>query len=324
MQDQDGSVFHKVSSQRFGGFVRPEADDAPRYFAPWSSEATANFVAALAGAARIYQAQDPQYAARCLRAAERSFAFLVAHPARHAADQSKFSTGLYAVPDDGARLWAAAEMWAATGRKDCLQDLEMRLRDCPQVFPEKWDYGTPQPLGGLTYLGSTRAGRDEALVGQLRSNLLFRADTIVEAGRTHGYARPGTVGYGWGYNGQLARQAVVLHAADRWSPKPAYRQAAADAVGFLLGRNVHGRSYVTGLGHQPPLNPHDRCSASDDLPGPWPGFLIGGPHPKPDDWPDEQKDYRTGEIAINWNSALVYALAWLAAPPPGAGQSAEN
>ena len=27
------------------------------------------------------------------------------------------------------------------------------------------------------------------------------------------------------------------------------------------------------------------------------------------DWHDVQKDFRTNEIAINWNAALVYALA---------------
>jgi endoglucanase len=42
---------------------------------------------------------------------------------------------------------------------------------------------------------------------------------------------------------------------------------------------------------------------------PWPGYLVGGPHPKAGDWHDEQADYRTNEIAINWNAALVYALA---------------
>jgi endoglucanase len=36
---------------------------------------------------------------------------------------------------------------------------------------------------------------------------------------------------------------------------------------------------------------------------------VGGPHPRPTDWKDEQEDYRTNEIAINWNGALIYALA---------------
>ena len=53
----------------------------------------------------------------------------------------------------------------------------------------------------------------------------------------------------------------------------------------------------------------DRRSGGDNVADPWPGYLVGGPHPKAGDWHDEQGDYRTNEIAINWNSALVYALA---------------
>jgi endoglucanase len=36
---------------------------------------------------------------------------------------------------------------------------------------------------------------------------------------------------------------------------------------------------------------------------------VGGPHPKASNWQDIEEDFRTNEIAINWNAALVYALA---------------
>jgi endoglucanase len=42
---------------------------------------------------------------------------------------------------------------------------------------------------------------------------------------------------------------------------------------------------------------------------PWPGYLAGGSWPQPADWFDVQEDYKTNEIAINWNGALIYALA---------------
>lgn len=311
MQMTNGAAYHKVSTPNFGPFIQPEAETTPRYFAPWSTEATANFAGMMAAAARIYAPYDEPFAQRCRAAAELAYAFLGAHPERHKSDQSKFNTGTYAVDDGGARLWAAAEMWQLTGRSDCLQDYERRLKAARVAVPLTWDYYNPGPLGALTYLFSQRPGRDAALLATLQTNLLATAARMVAAAREHGYARPNAVGYGWGFNGQLARQAVLLHAADRVAPKRDYLQTAADAAGFLFGRNVHGRSYVTGVGGQPPLHPHDRCSASDTLAGPWPGYLVGGPHPKPRDWFDELEDYRTNEIAINWNSALVYLLAWL-------------
>ena len=32
----DGSVSHKVTTKKFGGFVAPEKETAERYFTPWS------------------------------------------------------------------------------------------------------------------------------------------------------------------------------------------------------------------------------------------------------------------------------------------------
>ena len=133
---------------------------------------------------------------------------------------------------------------------------------------------------------------------------------IVEAGSKHGYARPLGTTYYWGGNGTVARLAVILHAADRVSPNPDYRRTILNAVSYLFGRNPFGRSFVTGLGDQPPMHPHDRRSA-DNNDFPWPGYLVGGPNSKATDWRDERGDYRSNEIAINWNGALIYALAVL-------------
>jgi endoglucanase len=88
-----------------------------------------------------------------------------------------------------------------------------------------------------------------------------------------------------------------------------YRATSLAALNHLFGRNSCGRSFVTGVGFQPPQHPHDRRAGGDNVTDPWPGYLVGGPHPRATDWHDEQTDYRTNEIAINWNAALVYALA---------------
>jgi len=89
--------------------------------------------------------------------------------------------------------------------------------------------------------------------------------------------------------------------------------SSLDAIGHLFGRNFYGRSYVTCLGHLPPLKPHDRRSGADNIEQPWPGYIIGGGH-SARDWKDVQDDYRTNEIAINWQAGLVYALAGFTNP----------
>jgi endoglucanase len=309
MQAADGSVYHKVSTRDFGGFEMPEREGTRRYFAPWSSAATADFVAMLAAGARHLREFDPAYAVRCLAAAERSQQFLAAHPENHRADLTNFSTGTYQSRDEDDRLWALAELWAATGHTNYLRDFEARVRGRNQSFEAVWDWGNVRNLGLLTYLSCPRPGRDAALVEALRASLLTTADSIVRTRGEHGYARPLGTAYSWGGNGTVARQTLVLQAAYRISPKPEYRHAALDALGYLFGRNPFGRSFVTGLGENPPRHPHDRRSGGDKVAEPWPGYLVGGPNPRATDWQDEEGDFRTNEIAINWNGALIYALA---------------
>ena len=334
MQAPDGSVYHKLSTRSFGGFIPPESETTERYFTPWGSEATADFVAMTAQAARIFRPYDPAFADRCLKAARLSYQFLQAHPEYHQADQTGFSTGLYEINEPNHRLnripqnrlWAAAELWETTGSSDVLRDLEARVKAVNgQVSPD-FDWDETKDLGLLTYLFSERPGRDNALVKLVRSNLLATADEIVQDCKHDAYARPLGSHYYWGDNGGVARQAIILMAADRatrhkipWlSSKGVYRDTCLDALNHLFGRNYYGRSFVTGLGFEPPVHPHDRRDTGAYLNHPWPGYLVGGANPKATDWHDEQGNYRVNEIAINWNSALVYALAIFIANGAGA------
>ncbi|HXR48320.1 MAG TPA: glycoside hydrolase family 9 protein [Candidatus Limnocylindrales bacterium] len=325
MQAPDGSVYHKLSTTRFGGFAPPEFETAERYFTPWGSEATADFVGIMAQAARIYRPYDPAFANRCLLAAEKSYRFLQAHPEYHHADQTGFSTGAYEINEPNHRLggvpenrlWAAAEIWETTGDTNALRDLENRIRSVQGKVDSDFDWDEVKDLGLITYLFSEQAGRNPALVNLVRSNLLATADEIVQTRNHDAYARPMGSHYFWGCNGAVARQTVILMAADRathrkilrLSSRNVYRDTCLDALNHLFGRNYYGRSFVTGLGFEPPQHPHDRRDTGEYLNHPWPGYLVGGPHPRATDWHDDQADFRVDEIAINWNAALVYALA---------------
>jgi endoglucanase len=313
----DGSVSHKVTTRKFGGFIPPEEEREDRFFTPWSSAATADFVAMLAQAARAFKPYDAGYAERCLAAARQSYAFLQANPTNYSADLKPFSTGAYGTRDRDDRLWAAAELWETTGEPAVLQDLEQRLRESDAAVQQNFDWGDVGNLGVFTYVLSKRSGRNAELVARCQANLVEIADRIVQARKAHGYERPLGSVYYWGCNGGVARQALILHAANRVSPKPAYRETVLAGLDHLFGRNYHARSYVTGLGYRPPLYPHDRRSGGDKVDEPWPGYVVGGPNPRATDWKDEQGDYRTNEIAINWNGALIYALA---AALPGSWQ----
>ena len=316
MQAADGAVHHKLSTTQFGAMIPPDQESTDRYFTPWSSAATADFVAMLAQAARLLRPYDADYAERCLQAARKSYAFLDQHPADTRADLTGFRTGAYQTRDGDDRLWAAAELWETTGDRLVLRDLENRIRTADAQVDQDFDWGSVGNLGVFTYLTSERSGRDLVLAARLRDNLIAAAAAIVRNRNDHGYARPLGTRYYWGCNGSVARQVLVLQAAHRLEPRTEFRETALDALNHLFGRNPYGRSFVTGLGFAPPMHPHDRRSAGDTVADPWPGCLVGGAHPKATDWKDEEDDYRTNEIAINWNGALIYALAAFLEPEP--------
>jgi endoglucanase len=317
--DGSGKVSHKLTRLNFSGFIMPEKDSAKRYFTEWSSAATADSVAMLAMAARHFKPYDPQYAETCLEAAQKSYAFLKDNPDNKRFNQGPFKTGGYQTGDGDDRLWAAAEMWETTGEAEYLKDFEAKAvasnssrrrgrTSSRSKIDENWDWGNVRNLGMFTYLLSKRQGKNPELVQALGTDLLSTADAIVAKVKQDIYGRSLGGRYYWGCNGTIARQTVILQVANKLLPKPEYVNAALESVGHLFGRNYYGRSYVTGLGHQSPMNPHDRRSGADGIKEPWPGYVVGGGH-SATGWKDEQSDYRTNEIAANWQGALVYALA---------------
>jgi len=316
----DGRVSHKLTARAFEGFVMPEADTQTRYFVPFATAATADFVAALAQASRIYRPYDEAFADRCLTAARTAYAYLTANTANTAA-QTDFTTGGYMTSDPDDRLWAAAEMWETTGDAAALADVETRINAVAAtatLVAADFDWGSVRNLGLFTYLLSARDGRTPAVVDRVRASALAAANAVATAHDASGYGR-GVTSYYWGSNGSVARTSMLLAVANRLTDDTRYLDVAADQLGYLFGRNHYNRSQVTGLGIDPPLHPHHRASAADRVAAPWPGLLVGG-GTTATGWMDNQDMYMVNEVAINWNGALVYALALFlpegAWPPP--------
>ncbi len=311
MQYPDGSgrVSHKLTRKQFSGFILPQFDKEKRYFTEWSSAATASFVAMTAQAARIFLPYDNVYAQKCLEAAQLSYDYLKTHPEEKPFIQGDFQTGGYQTNDGDDKLWAAAEMWQTTGEEVYLLDFEKRAVQMNYAIEENWDWGNVSNLGMFTYLLSAREGKNSQTEMRIRENLLSVAGKMVQNARVDLYKRS-LQRYCWGCNGTVARQTINLFVADQLAPDDIYKETALDQIAHLFGRNYYNRSYVTGMGIDPPMHPHDRRSGSDNLTAPWPGYLVGGGHTATD-WVDEEKSYSHNEIAINWQAPLVFALAWM-------------
>jgi endoglucanase len=310
MQNDDGGVSDRTSASRFEPVTTmPENGFEPRPLAPVSTVATADFAAVIARAARAFEPYDSELAERCRTAALDAWTFLQ--------DQTEVLpimsmgfTGTYRSPSVNDDLfWAAAEIFELTG-----DDEVLALVEAEDSLPmrREWDWSELQNLGFFSYLGSTREGRDPARVDAIAQNAIVTAAGLAQIAEGHAYGRALGITYYWGINGVIARTVTNLAVAHGLEPNDALLDAGTYQLDHLFGRNYFGRSFVTGLGHRPPAFPHHRPSAGDSVEAPWPGLLVGGPSegtPIATQWIDETEDFRSNEVAINWNAALVYALA---------------
>jgi endoglucanase len=326
----NGGVPDKLSGLNFENYgTMPDADGQPRYLSGVGTAMTADFVAVMAAAARVYKDYAPTDAANYLAAAQQSYAFLQANsgPAVAPNDDPNsasnvFNTGHYAESDPDNRIWAAAELWETTGDPDVLKDFENRAGN--KTFASDFDWANVQNLGLYTYLLSQRPdkdSRDATIVANMTASLVSVADALVTIANGNIFGRAIGNSYYWGSNGAVGRSAMTLAAANALSPDPKYLDAIQMQVDFLLGRNYYDRSQVTMIGYHPPVNPHHGPSVGDTVADPWPGLVVGGANstatqvPKSDyDWVDSSADYELNEIAINWNTPFIFATAALTPP----------
>jgi hypothetical protein len=310
MQFPDGRVSDKITV--WGGFepfVFPPAHLATRYFTTWGTAEIASFTAVMALAARVYAPYDAAYGAQLQAMADLSYAYLQANPANVTANISGTPQGNYTQSDGHSRLWAAVEMWESSGDPAALADAEARINALSDKCDGYWDWNKLFPLGTVTYALSQRPGRNSSLLSAVQSAIFADAVGLLSARNSHGYGRAGTAYY-WGANGVVARFAYVLDAAALLGGGDTYRSVIQEQLGWLYGRNQYNRSQVTGEGHQPPLFPHDRESATDYIDPPKPGHLVGG-GTSASNWLDDVNRADLNEIAINWDGAMAYALASL-------------
>jgi endoglucanase len=315
MQVEGGGVADRVTTRTFDAMVSPEASIAPRYLAPVTGTATADFAAVVARAARAYEPYDAELSATYREAALAAWGFLSenAQISVSEAVRGRF-TGSYWSSDADDRLWAAAEIWELTGDADALALFEERAATL--MVDNFWDWPSLSNLATFTYLLSERDGRDPELVAKLTEALGASVNSIYATAIDHPYGRGTGITYYWGINGVLARMALNVGVYDSLVPDAKHRDLMVMVMDHLLGRNYYGRSYVTGIGYDPPYHPHHRPSVADRNPEPWPGLLVGGPwsndqRSNATAWVDSASDYNTNEVAINWNAAMIYAAAAL-------------
>ncbi|HCA78519.1 MAG TPA: glycoside hydrolase family 9 [Bacteroidetes bacterium] len=333
MQASNGGVFAKLTRAQFEGFVMPHADNATRYIYQIASTATGDFVAMMARAARTYQAFDQAFAQRCLTAASRGWQFLEKSPTIVPVggfrNPSATATGEYGDSDDSdERLWAAAEMFAATGESKYRTYYSLYYSR-KTILNQSMSWQNVSALAHLTYLTVDFPGKDSSIISTLKSSLQTFCQTQVT--RRNASAFPVTLVPGefvWGSNSVALNNAILLIIGSEILGNNEYRDVALEQLHYVLGLNPCGLSYLTGAGTRRPYFPHHRPSASDNIFEPVPGLLAGGPNQYLSDpvlaakfsastpparcYIDDQGSYASNEVAINWNAPLVFVAGYFA------------
>ena len=331
MQDSDGGVWHKQTSEQFCGFVMPDKDTTKSYVIgtgkePFKSScATADFAAVMAIAARVYKSVDPVYAEKCQKAAVMAWAWLDKNPNVLFRNPAGVATGEYGDGDcSDERLWAAAEL-ARTTHEDAYDKYFVDhyadfMKTIRPTDPPSW--GSVGAMALWSY--ALGAGSNTGAVENIRKQMISAADDLVARTAKNGYLVSLTSKeYIWGSNAVVANYGVQLLVTNAVHPNSRYVEVALDNLHYLLGRNTHSLSFVTQVGDHPFRHPHHRPSGADNKEDPWPGLLSGGPnHARQDPamqklallppakmYLDEEGSYASNEVAINWNAPLVFLLA---------------
>jgi endoglucanase len=336
LQHADGGVWHKQTSENFCSFVMPQDDHLISYVigtgsAPFKSTcATADLAAVAAIAARCYGPFDDAYAKACLDAAKRAYAWASKNPDVPFRNPEGIRTGEYGDGDCRDEiLWAASELWRTIGDEQYRRAFEsgvayLRTGNGLRVKPPGWN--DLSALALWTYAMAERKGASSELLAQIRESSAREADALVQNSRQNGYGNTLSLSdYVWGSNGVAGNQSLQLIVTDRLQKNDDFRQAAAENLHYLIGRNCWDLSWVTQLGTKAFQHPHHRPSGADNLAAPWPGLLSGGPNAHPSDrvgwllaqrppmqmYKDDEAAYSMNEICINWNAPLVFLLAAL-------------
>jgi endoglucanase len=334
----DGGVFFKVTHENFEGFIMPQNDTGVRYIYQESTTATGNFVAAMARASRLFKAFDSTFASTCLAAAVKGWQYLQSHPGIIPSPSGFHNppgtaTGEYGDGNDSdERLWAAAELYLANGDASAHQYFTTNY-SAGGIINTTMYWGGVKTLAELTYLRGNRANISTTVQSQIRQSLLGYAAFLLSLHDNSGFGTAMAVSdYVWGSNSQALNNAILMLLAWEEGGNAAFLQAALDQLHYVLGMNVHGQSFITGIGGKHTMHPHHRPSGSDGVVEPVPGLMSGGPNRNVGQDPvlaanftsstpaalcyiDDQGSYASNEICINWNAPLVFVAGYFNLSP---------
>ena len=321
-----------MAGAQWPGFDKsPDTDTQERFLYSTCTASTAMYGASLAIGARVYQNLDAAYAKELQKDADKVWHYLSkTKESIYRVDEGQESgSGPYNDTNDiQERLWMAAEMMRTTGDKryeNYLKAHKAEFLQAPGFFT--WD--NTLALAQFAYAMAKNA--DAGFQAEVKQVYLAYADKIVGKIKQDGFGCALSKDeYTWASTKNALTQGDMLLMAYQLQPKAEYEEGALSQIHYMFGRNSLDKSFLTGMGSNPPEHPHNRIHEST---GAYvPGLLVGGPNhikggdpdltkyleenkvPVAKSYLDVLTSWSTNEYAIDYTGTAAYALAWFAKP----------
>ncbi len=318
MQADNGGVYHKVTCQNFPSEIMPEEETDQLIIMPATTTATGDFVGVMAIAARVYKSIDKAFSDTCLATAKKAADYLYSTPTDTVGykNPSDIATGEYEdTCDIDERFWAFSELLKTTGDRKYESDIAKVLPNNGYTLGWQGVAG----YGGYAFL--TSAHPDATLRKSIHEVAENMGYYITDCAAAYPYGSSIIGDYPWGSNLTIANNGAYLLMMKNLIAS--YDKTAVDKqLSYLFGNNATGYCFFTGFGSTYADHPHHRPSQAKDKTVP--GMLVGGPNNGLDDpyvqnvlkgvpsakcYADSSQSYSTNEVAIYWNSPLIYLLA---------------
>ena len=257
-----GMAHHKLHGKRWDPMpsAPPEnststSADGGRYLFPPSTAATLNLAATAAQCARIWETLDPEFAERCLAAAETAWQAAAQYPtiAAVAFDAGGGPYGDANFADEF--YWAASELYITTG-EESYKDFLLASKHFADTKGLYW--GNTAALGTISLATAPNDLPDDE-VEQNRQSVISSADEFIRILSRQGYRIPLATGsYVWGSNSDVLNRMMMMGLAYDFTQDRVYLDNMVESMDYLLGRNPLNKSYVSGYGEDPLEHPHHR------------------------------------------------------------------
>ena len=323
MQREDGGVYSRAATKKFPGNILPNEDETQIYVLQVSTASSAGFCAVMSLASQIYQEFDNEFANKCLAAALLANEYLNASTEYNPVPPEGFIAGDYALAEDNYyRFYANIALWFSTDEQMYLDKAFTLISGDYSLYNTYWEPLLAYP----SFLYLLKADKNDNHYDYVSNNFYRYLDNLVEGTSRDNYRISLNDNYHWGSNQNIADRAMILLMGNYLGGRRIYKAVAEEHLDYLLGKNCLNMSFVVGYGERYPHHIHHRvciCNNSE-----FKGALVGGPNSSLEDevirnhfegqdigpariYMDDAESYSTNEVAIHFNSALVFVLAYL-------------